>query len=461
MNTLESYTIDTPFGDTGECSKFVVDDILTPFTLHNVMTNGERYTISLWIRTDSDDTNTGDTGVEEEDTTDDLTGMTILVRGGTIPVTNKWIYHSHTFPTYSTDLKIYFNTIGTYYIYHPKLERGNVATDWSESPLDIENKIQNAQNTAEEASQAVQAYVQIFNDTIQNLVTNANGASLMTQTPDGGWTFCTADLEEDAKKASDAVAAITKATTDRLDILEKSVSENNLASYVNINDDDPHNPYIELGTVVKNENGELISGEFQLRITNKDIYFMQNGMPVAEMDTEHLYITKAVIKDELSVGGFVLKQHGTRGNVGFLWKGVVTNNTPEPEPEPEPEPVTYTLTYKHSQGDVIQSGSDQTGPQECYALWIDGVEQSDLSAFSNPPRYITLTEGTPVGVVVQTASGDVRSYITFNGEKVAGNASPATLEFCIERDTTVHFEWNQWLSGLTIQSYWNCYITTN
>ena len=119
----------------------------------------------------------------------------------------------------------------------------------------------------------------------------------------------------------------------------------------------------------------------------------------------------------------------------------------------------YTLTFKHKQGDVIQFDSGQTGPMECYALWIDGVEQSDLGAFSNGARTYSLPYGTSVGVIAQVSSGDARSYVTLNGNKVAENSKDARWGFTLTGDTTVEFEWNQWLSGLTVQSYWNCYIT--
>lgn len=120
-----------------------------------------------------------------------------------------------------------------------------------------------------------------------------------------------------------------------------------------------------------------------------------------------------------------------------------------------------TLTFKHKQGDVIQFDSGQTGPMECYALWIDGVEQSDLGAFSNGARTYSLPYGTSVGVIAQVSSGDARSYVTLNGNKVAENSKDARWGFTLTGDTTVEFEWNQWLSGLTVQSYWNCYITTS
>lgn len=120
----------------------------------------------------------------------------------------------------------------------------------------------------------------------------------------------------------------------------------------------------------------------------------------------------------------------------------------------------YTLTFKHSQGDVIQFDSGQTGPMECYALWIDGVEQSDLGAFSNPPRVLHLPYGTSIGVIAQTKSGDGRSYITLNGTKVNGNSKDARYTFTLTSDMTINYEWNQWLSGIIMQSYWSCYVTT-
>lgn len=329
MNILEPCTIDTPFGDIGECSKFTIDDVLTPFILHNVMDYGRQYTLSLWIKTIDEEITpideTESTSDEDiEDVTDYSTDLSILVRGGNIPVSMKWARHVHTFSTHSTNLKIYFNQVGTYYIYHPQLERGSVATDWTESPLDTEGKIKDAKDAADKAQRDLQAYIKIFEDTIQSLVTNSEGASLMTQTPDGGWTFCMADTESNVKKISDALDEFTKNTNASLSDLQEAVNKNNLGSYVIINDDDPMNPFIDLGTVVKDENDNLIDGEFKLRITKNNILFMQDGERVAWMSNQELHIQTAVIEDELTVGGFVLKKHGTRNNVGFLWKGVTS-----------------------------------------------------------------------------------------------------------------------------------------
>jgi hypothetical protein len=97
---------------------------------------------------------------------------------------------------------------------------------------------------------------------------------------------------------------------------------------------------------------------------------------------------------------------------------------------------------------------------ECYALWIDGVEQSDLGAFSNGSRVYNLPYGSKIGVIAQTESGSDRSYITLNDVKIAGNSRDARYTFTVTSHMDVHFQWNYWLDGISPQSYWNCYVTT-
>ena len=122
----------------------------------------------------------------------------------------------------------------------------------------------------------------------------------------------------------------------------------------------------------------------------------------------------------------------------------------------------YTVTVRHSE-DSTYHGDGDTGPMECYALWIDGVEQADLGAFSNGARVYRLAYGTPVGVIAQTSSGEGRSYISWNGTKVAGNSNSVTHDFTVTGNMDIHFEWNYWLNSSIPpqQSYWICYITTS
>ena len=119
----------------------------------------------------------------------------------------------------------------------------------------------------------------------------------------------------------------------------------------------------------------------------------------------------------------------------------------------------YTVTFRHSEDSSIH-GSDDTGNMECYALWIDGVEQADLGAFSNPARTYQLPYGTSLGVIAQVNSGAARSYITMNGTTVAGKSTDARYGFNLTGHTDIHFEFNYFIADWAIQSYWNCYITT-
>lgn len=119
----------------------------------------------------------------------------------------------------------------------------------------------------------------------------------------------------------------------------------------------------------------------------------------------------------------------------------------------------YNVVFRHSYDSSFHNSSD-TGPQECYAFWIEGQEQGDLSKFSNPARVYHLPYGTALGVVAQTKSGDGRSYVTWNGNKVAGNSDDARWGFTLTSDLDINFEWTYWIEGVIPQSYWNCYITT-
>lgn len=327
MNILEACTIDTPFGDVGECSKFTIDDVLTPFTLHNVMSNGSQYTFSLWVKTETEEPEVVAEPADDEESGEEIdTGMSLLIRGANVSVTNRWVYHSHSFPTYGSDLKIYFTKAGTYYIYHPQLERGMVATDWAESPLDTEQKITDATNTANAAKAGVDELYIKLDESIQMVVQAINNGTLLEQT-ENGWVFAGGGTTDQLIDLSNKLANLDTKTSDSINQLKQDIAANDkLASYVKIDESGPE-PVIKMGTYITNaETGESAFGKFSLQITPTAIEFWQEGLadPIAYISNQQLYIEKAVIKQELAVGGFVLKQHGNRNNVGFLWKGVTS-----------------------------------------------------------------------------------------------------------------------------------------
>ena len=325
---------DTPKGVVGECSRFVIDDTSVPFTLHNIMTQDQSYTLSLWTKIEADDAGTesvDDTETDVSDETTDETEYSISVYGMSMRSTAQWNYHVCTLIAAGSNLDIYFNDVGVYYIYHPQLERGTKATDWSESPLDNEEKIAEAKDAANDAQKNIDELAIYLDTTIKQIVAGINGGTLLEQT-ENGWTMV-ADgggnsTKEKLAALSDAVQNLDKFSNEEIAQLKGSLGE--LSSYIDFGSIDTTDengnviatkPYIQLGTINPDTNQ---FGEFSLRITDTVIEFMQFGESIAYISNQQLYIEKAVIKQELSVGGFILKQHGTRNNVGFLWRGVTS-----------------------------------------------------------------------------------------------------------------------------------------
>lgn len=301
MNTLESYEINTPDGGTGECSRFIVEDITIPFTLHNILTYGQQYALSMWVKSEVEE------GVDKA----------VMVYGESMSALEDWNKYSHIFTAQKTDLEIYFSNTGVYYIYHPQLERGNIVTDWSESPYDTEKKISDIQDL----------YIKL-EDSIQMVVQAINSGTLLEQTEDG-WNFVTTGGT--TEQLTELSNALKKLREEDLADLANKVEENSLLStYVQIGKlydeetGEPH-PMIEMGVYsIDEDTNDGSFGEFKLRITETGLQFMQWDEPIAWLSNQQLHIRTAVIEEELAVGGFVLKQHGSRNNVGFLWKGVTS-----------------------------------------------------------------------------------------------------------------------------------------
>lgn len=310
MNTLESCIIASPTTLEEECAKFIIDEVLSPFVLHTITTEKEEYTLSLWIRSDTE----GD----------------VLVRGKNIPTTTEWTHHVHTFTAVDTNLYFYFNVPGNYYIYHPQLELGNKATEYRVAPEDLEEDVKDAQDTANSAKDTAddnasrlavaESTIQQLVDRISMLVTDANGTTLWEQTTDG-WTFSMAQTEADVesirKSLADALGALgstdelVETLSGKLTGIETDIEWVKMTTYTDpsTNNDEP---CIALG-----ETGS----DFKLLITNTRILFMDGTNPVAYVSNKALNIEKAVIKNELQQGPFVWKIRDN-GNMGLIWKGV-------------------------------------------------------------------------------------------------------------------------------------------
>lgn len=262
-NILESCLTDSPIGKNEECAKFVIDDPTVPFVMQRILTPGQEYTFSFWLMSDAD-------------------GSVM-----DFPSTTSWQKYTLTFEATQHDLMLNFGVVGTYYIYHPQLEIGAKATDWTPAPEDTDD--------------ALDAVIELLNDSIRMLVTNSDGESVMTQTANG-WTFDISKVvdsaaREDIEKLSDRIGDVEDVT-----------------HYVKIGTYD-NKPCIELGES---------TNDVRLRITNSEIQFADGSSVPAYIANQNgvskLMIEKADVKGELQIGDFVWKKR-TNGNVGLMWIG--------------------------------------------------------------------------------------------------------------------------------------------
>ena len=121
MNTLESYSVTSPMDKMEECAKFLIDTAANPFVLSHITTPGFHYTFSFWIKSE--------------------TAGNLIVYGSSFESSETWQEYEIGFTATTANLDLYFGAAGTYYIYRPKLERGNKATDWAPAPEDVDDAI--------------------------------------------------------------------------------------------------------------------------------------------------------------------------------------------------------------------------------------------------------------------------------------------------------------------------------
>lgn len=124
-----------------------------------------------------------------------------------------------------------------------------------------------------------------------------------------------------------------------------------------------------------------------------------------------------------------------------------------------------TITFRNTENSYAHEPEGNTGPQENYAIYINGVEQTDLGYFTNPPRVEKLPYGTQIKVWVKAKYGKASSYVSWNGAQVAGPAVTAEYTFTVTRDLDINFIWTT--AGVVIgdtpitdnaESNWRCEI---
>lgn len=237
---------------------------------------------------------------------------------------------THSLLIYTTN-----STETAYTIDRIKMEKGNKATDWTPAPEDMATAedAENAQATADEANASAsgahervataESAIQQLADSIATLVTDGNGASLMTQT-ENGWTFSIGELESalsDATENIDSLTGEVSETASAVDSLKQAVNDLGvLANYIKITVDGDQ-PCIELG---ESENN------FKVRITNTEIHFADGTVIPTRITRQMMIIEKAMVRNELqfgddedsSISGVWIWKRRSNGNLGLMWKEV-------------------------------------------------------------------------------------------------------------------------------------------
>lgn len=302
MNTLESYTIESPWGVTEDCAKFVIDDTLSQFLLSNIATIGQKYTLTLWVKADS--------------------AGRMYAAAKSFDVSTQWKKQVVTFTAEQKTVMFLFQTVGTYYIYHPQLEVGNKSTDWTAAPEDVDQSItgvlteaNNAIGIVNERVAVAESLIQQLSNCISMLVVDENGTSLMTQTEDG-WTFSMQETNAAMSNLSSLLQdlqRITESTKGTVDTLNQAVTDHGTTlEYVHITEYEDE-PCIFLGES---------DSDFKLLITNTRIMFMNGSNIPTYINTNGLVTRNIEVKGEIIQGGYV-QLNTPDGGWGVLWKGVI------------------------------------------------------------------------------------------------------------------------------------------
>ena len=167
MNALTSITMTDPYGKVSECIQFTIDDTSDPFVLNDVTTIGQQYTLSVWLMSD--------------------VNASFSTAGEMFVTNSSWNKYSVTFTADSVDMLFNFVDAGVYYMYHPQLEIGTVATDWTPAPEDQTEEM-NTRFSVE--ADKIEAQFTVVNESIndlgelvkskytKNIVENENGISI-------------------------------------------------------------------------------------------------------------------------------------------------------------------------------------------------------------------------------------------------------------------------------------------
>lgn len=179
--------------------------------------------------------------------------------------------------------------------------------------LTVKEGVDEFKATVEDRDKATASSIQLLKDMFATLVTDENGQSMMTQEGDK-FTFSMKSVLESLNKANQDISSL-EGDVDKTSIELENAKED-IANLKPIID------YVTIGS--KNGKPTIELGEsdsaFKVIITNEQILFMEGTSVPAYVSNKALNIKKAIIEEELQIGGFSWVER-SNGNVGLLWKG--------------------------------------------------------------------------------------------------------------------------------------------
>ena len=181
-----------------------------------------------------------------------------------------------------------------FYIKNPKLEKGNVATDWTPAP--------------EDNSTELERYVQETYTNVNELIENSTET---TRTMLQEYAK-TSDLEIIREEVSTSFSQTAEDFDFRFNTVDERITEEN-GEIVRILEE--NSKYIRLvdGNIILGEAGALLT----TKIANGRISFLYNDtVEVAYISEQKLYITRAEILESIVIGNFAYIPR-PNGNLSF------------------------------------------------------------------------------------------------------------------------------------------------
>ena len=222
-----------------------------------------------------------------------------------------------------------YSEIGELTITNFKLEIGNKATTWTPAPEDVDEGIQNAQNSGDKAQadlaetnnrlNAAELRIDTLEGQIVLTTTDEDGTTSLIQNG-SGWTFNLDSLASQVDNTSDAVGALEDGLANESEKVEEMGQTVNalkdLPGRIYVGTTDDGDPCIEICQD---------STQTKIQITDDAINFVAGSSIPAyivndETEGSKLKIEHAEVTDELAFGGFSWKVR-SNGNMGLIWKG--------------------------------------------------------------------------------------------------------------------------------------------